>query len=115
MSAHFLFAYGTLQQEEVQWDMFGRLLDGQRDALVGFESSLVKIEDGQLAAAAGRTHHANVTFTGRPESLVKGMVFAITEVELAAADEYEKRAGYQRIPVTLASGKKAWAYVHRVA
>jgi hypothetical protein len=34
-----LFSYGTLQQEDVQWSTFGRLLEGQRDELPGFERS----------------------------------------------------------------------------
>jgi len=38
------------------------------------------------------------------------MVFLLTEDELARADVYEVDA-YQRIEVTLASGRKAWAYV----
>ncbi|MGH9961724.1 MAG: gamma-glutamylcyclotransferase, partial [Pyrinomonadaceae bacterium] len=36
-----LFSYGTLQQESVQLSTFGRLLQGQGDALLGFEQSLV--------------------------------------------------------------------------
>ena len=55
-----VFSYGTLQQEDVQLSTFGRLLQGQRDELLGFEQSLVRIEDPQLAAASGGTHHANV-------------------------------------------------------
>ena len=106
-----LFSYGTLQQDEVQLSTFGRLLGGHQDALPGFEPSLVKIEDAQLAAAAGRTHHANVTFSGRPGSRVTGMVFEITDAELAAADEYERVAHYTRIVATLSSGQQAWVYV----
>jgi len=45
-----LFSYGTLQEENVQRSTFGRLLQGQRDELLGFEPSSVKIEDPQLAA-----------------------------------------------------------------
>ncbi len=33
-----LFSYGTLQQEDVQLSTFGRLLQGQRDELLGFET-----------------------------------------------------------------------------
>ena len=32
--------------------------------------------------------------------------------ELVAADEYERLASYERITVTLASGKQAWVYIH---
>ena len=106
-----LFSYGTLQQEDVQQSTFGRLLKGQRDELLGFEQSSVRIEDAQVVAASGRTHHANVTFNGRNDSRVGGTVFEITDDELAAADQYEQLAAYKRIPVALASGKQAWVYL----
>lgn len=106
-----LFSYGTLQQEDVQLSTFGRLLEGQRDELPGFEPSLVKIEDPQVVATSGQTHYANVTFNGRNDSRVSGTVFEITEDELAAADQYEQRARYKRVAATLASGKQAWVYV----
>ncbi len=61
-----VFSYGTLQQEDVQLSTFGRLLHGQRDELLGYEQSLVKIENPRVVATSGRTHHANVTFNGRP-------------------------------------------------
>ena len=43
-----MFSYGTLQQDNVQLSTFGRLLQGQRDELLGFEQSLVRIEDPQV-------------------------------------------------------------------
>ena len=107
-----LFSYGTLQENTVQMSLFGRLLRGQPDELIGFEPSLVKIRDGQLAEAGGQTHHANVTFNGSSDSRVSGTVFEIADEELAAADKYEQTADYTRIRAPLASGKHAWLYVH---
>jgi hypothetical protein len=106
-----LFSYGTLQQEDVQVSTFGRRLHGQRDELPGFEPSLVPIEDPQVAASLGRTHHANVTFNGRHDSRVSGTVFEVSDDDLAAADEFERSAAYKRIAVRLASGNEAWVYV----
>ena len=106
-----LFSYGTLQQENVQLSTFGRLLQGQRDELPGFEQSLARIEDPQVVATSGKTHHANVTFNGRNDSRVIGAVFEITDTELAAADQYEQLSQYERVAVMLASGKQAWVYV----
>ena len=106
-----LFSYGTLQQENVQLSTFGRLLHGHQDELLGFEQSLVKIEDPQVVATSGKTHHANVTFNGRNDSRVSGTVFEITDAELAAADQYEQVAAYKRVVAMLASGKQAWVYV----
>ena len=106
-----LFSYGTLQQEHVQLSTFGRRLQGQRDELPGFEPSLVSIEDPQVVATSGKTHHANVAFNGRHDSRVSGTVFEITDAELAAADQYERLAAYIRVTAMLASGKQAWVYV----
>ena len=106
-----LFSYGTLQQKKVQLSTFERLLHGRSDDLPGFEQSLVKIEDPQIAVATGQTHHANAMFNGRNDSRVSGTVFEITDAELAAADQYERLASYTRIAAMLASGKHAWVYV----
>jgi gamma-glutamylcyclotransferase (GGCT)/AIG2-like uncharacterized protein YtfP len=62
--------------------------------------------------ALGRTHHANVTFTGRPEDRVPGTVFEITDDELVAADRYESGEAYSRVRAALASGRHAWVYLH---
>ena len=104
-----LFSYGTLQQEAVQISTFGRRLQGHADELVGFEQSLLKIEDPAFVATSGKAYHAIVKFNGRNNSRVPGMVFEVTEDELARSDTYEP-AGYTRIAATLASGKTAWVY-----
>jgi len=104
-----LFSYGTLQQEAVQMSTFGRLLQGHRDELVGFEQSLLRIEDPQFVATSGKADHAIVKFNGRDDSRVSGTVFEISATELTKADQYEP-AGYKRISAMLASGKQAWVY-----
>jgi hypothetical protein len=111
----FLFSYGTLQQDDVQRATFGRPLQGHPDELPRFEPALARIEDPAQAAAIGRTHHANVTFNGHADSRVPGTVFEVTDAELSAADDYERPASYERIAVSLASGKEAWVYVHAPA
>jgi len=95
-----IFSYGTLQNGDVQWSTFGRLLDGRKDELSGFELS-----------TSGP--HANVIFNGRADSRIAGMVFDVTDAEFAAADEYERRAKYTRVAVTLVSGQVAWVYLDR--
>jgi hypothetical protein len=104
-----LFSYGTLQQPEVQRSTFGRLLDGHADELVGFEQALFTIDDPQFVATSGKAQHAIVRFNGRNDSRVRGMVFEVTDDELARADRYEP-AGYKRIATALASGRQAWVY-----
>ena len=97
-----LFSYGSLQRAEVQHAAFGRLFDGMQDALVAFEL---------VPPAPGVSPHANVIRSNRNDCRVPGTAFEVTEAELAAADEYERRDGYVRIAATLASGKSAWVYV----
>ena len=104
-----LFSYGTLQQENVQLSLFGRRLSGQQDELVGFEQSLVHIDDPNVVAASGKTHHPIVRVSGMPTSRVPGTVFELSDVELANADSYESPA-YKRVTTKLASGKQAWVY-----
>jgi hypothetical protein len=43
------------------------------------------------------------------------MVFELTDDELASVDEYEAPFRYARIAAMLASGKRAWVYVHAPA
>jgi hypothetical protein len=70
-----LFSYGTLQRGDVQLSTFGRLLQGRRDELPGFE----------LDASGGV--HANVVRTDSGDSRVSGTVFEVTDAKLAAADQ----------------------------
>jgi gamma-glutamylcyclotransferase (GGCT)/AIG2-like uncharacterized protein YtfP len=104
-----LFSYGTLQQEAVQLSTFGRRLAGHADELVGFAQSRLTIKDPDFVATSGTADHAIVTFNGRADSRVRGMVFELSEPELTMADQYEP-AGYARIATVLASGKHAWVY-----
>jgi gamma-glutamylcyclotransferase (GGCT)/AIG2-like uncharacterized protein YtfP len=107
-----LFSYGSLQEEPVQLSTLGRRLNGHSDQLVAFEQSLVRIEDPQVVATIGKTHHANVRVNGNEDSRVPGMVFEVSDAELARIDEYEAAFAYERIAARLASGGQAWVYVH---
>lgn len=105
-----LFSYGTLQQESVQLATFGRRLVGSADLLVGFAQSMVKIEDQEVVATSGKTHHPIVKFSDNAGDRVQGTVLEVTESELEHADAYEVDA-YKRVSAKLASGKQAWVYV----
>ena len=107
-----LFSYGTLQRADIQLATFGRLLTGVRDELVGFEPALVKIDDAELAARLGKTHHDDVVPAGDESSRVAGMAFEVTDAELARCDGYEAEFSYERAVAQLASGRETWVYVH---
>lgn len=107
-----LFSYGSLQQEEVQMSTFGRKLTGEKDLLIGYEPSLVKIADPDVAKRLKKLHHDNVAKTGDDWSNVQGTVFEVTDAELKMSDAFEAQFGYTRVSVPLASEKEAWVYVH---
>lgn len=105
-----LFSYGTLQLEPVQRASFGRLLDGQADAMIGFRREMLEISDPDVVRKSGQKAHPVVVPSDDPSDEVEGMVFEITASELAAADRYEV-SDYARIEVSLKSGRRAWVYV----
>jgi gamma-glutamylcyclotransferase (GGCT)/AIG2-like uncharacterized protein YtfP len=105
-----LFSYGTLQLDEVQLSSFGRLLEGQADAMVGYSQSLIEITDPDVIRTSGKRFHPIVEASDNPGDEVKGRVFRITDAELKAADDYEV-SDYKRIEVLLRSGSFAWVYV----
>jgi hypothetical protein len=105
-----LFSYGTLQQEGVQRETFGRRLSGRADSIVGYRQSFVTIEDQEVIRKSGKTEHPIIVHTGLDDDRVPGMAFEVSEAELAQADAYEVDA-YERVLAPLASGLAAWVYV----
>jgi hypothetical protein len=105
-----LFAYGTLQQEAVQLATFGRRLEGQPDALVGYALQMIRIADADFVAASGTADHRNLQFTGKTSDVVEGTALLVTKSELEQSDAYEP-AGYNRVLVQLRSGTNAWVYL----
>jgi gamma-glutamylcyclotransferase (GGCT)/AIG2-like uncharacterized protein YtfP len=105
-----LFSYGTLQQERVQLETFGRRLRGAADELVGYRSGWLEIADWSVNETSGKSHHPIIAFTGQPTDVVQGTVFLVSGAELLRADAYEA-ADYRRVSVKLASGNAAWVYV----
>ena len=105
-----LFSYGTLQQEKVQLDTFGRLLEGKRDVLQEYCISKIKIKDKSVIKLSGEEIHPILIFTGNIKDEVEGTVFRINFSELLMADRYEVD-DYSRVEAILQSGTKAWIYV----
>ncbi|MCV7192203.1 gamma-glutamylcyclotransferase family protein [Mycolicibacterium brumae] len=106
---HLLFSYGTLRDPNVQQALFGRPVPCEDDSLPGFELAEVLITDPAVIAASGSDRHP-ILRRGTPEDVVAGACLRLNDEELAAADDYEVD-DYARIPVTLGSGRQAWAYV----
>jgi gamma-glutamylcyclotransferase (GGCT)/AIG2-like uncharacterized protein YtfP len=105
-----LFSYGTLRQREVQLKTFGRELDGEPDAIVGYELGYVTITDPHVIATSGSDRHPILRPSRHPGAGIEGTVFAVSSADLAAADDYEVD-DYRRVSVPLRSGGQAWVYV----
>lgn len=105
-----LFSYGTLRDEQVQLDLFGRVLVGRKDALPGYEQALVRVEDPVFASTSGKADHAILRPASNVHSIVSGTAFEVTDAELERADTYEP-AEYKRVMAKLTSGRQAWVYI----
>lgn len=105
-----LFSYGTLRQRDVQLATFGRELVGRADVLVGFSLSMLKITDPAVVALSGKAEHPVLRRTDDPKDIVEGVIFEITEAELAAADAYEVD-DYARVSAVSAGGLVTFVYV----
>ena len=100
-----LFAYGTLKDTDIQQNIFGRVLKGEPDELLGYCISEIQIEE-----EFGLTNYPILAESEDPTDVVSGMLFDITEEDINQADTYEG-LHYKRIEVRLASGEIAWAYI----
>lgn len=107
-----LFTYGTLQQEAVQLDVFGRWLEGHADALPGYTLKMIEIQDQDFVVKSGSAIHRNLQFTGNASDFVAGTVYFVAPKELEQADAYEPD-GYKRVLVELRSGAQAWVYLNK--
>jgi gamma-glutamylcyclotransferase (GGCT)/AIG2-like uncharacterized protein YtfP len=112
MTKHYLFSYGTLQQPSVQIANFGRLLAGEPDVLSGYKVDQVEITDPLVLAQSGIAFHPILRKSSDMRDSVAGTVFAVTFQDIERADHYEVD-DYERVLVTLQSGKQAWVYVER--
>ncbi|WP_299529850.1 gamma-glutamylcyclotransferase family protein [Ulvibacterium sp.] len=99
----YLFTYGTLQDDEVQFNLFKRELEGDEETLKGFLLLKNKVY--------GR--YPTISRTNSTMDIVKGTVYKVTPLELKNVDVYEGE-GYERRKVVLTSGKTAWAYMERL-
>jgi gamma-glutamylcyclotransferase (GGCT)/AIG2-like uncharacterized protein YtfP len=106
----FLFSYGTLQKEKVQLELFGRLLDGTKDILEGYQLASIEIKDQAFLAKGEEQYQLTAIPSNNNADLIEGTVFEISEADLILADVYEPN-NYEKTRVTLQSGKEAWIYV----
>jgi gamma-glutamylcyclotransferase (GGCT)/AIG2-like uncharacterized protein YtfP len=105
----YLFSYGTLQKEKVQIELFGIILQGSGDTLIGYKVSTIEIKDESFLLKGEQKYQLTAVIS-KDNDNIKGTVFEITEEELRLADKYEP-VNYKRVKVVLESGKEAWIYI----
>lgn len=103
-----LFAYGTLQNDEIQESLFGRILQGTPETIIGYKLNKIQIEE-----EFGLIQYPIITKTQKPEDTISGIVYEITTNDLHQADLYEG-LHYKRVEVCLQSNEKVWAYSSKV-
>ncbi|WP_421790441.1 gamma-glutamylcyclotransferase family protein [Hyphobacterium sp.] len=104
-----VFAYGTLQLERVQTELFGRLLDGHADKLAGYRLEPFQITDPDVIATSGKAVHTIAVRSDDPTDTIDGHVYFLTRAEFETADAYE--VDPDRSEVELASGQTAIIYI----
>jgi hypothetical protein len=105
----FLFSYGTLQRDEVQSALFGRVLAGAPDALVGYTLAPVEVRDEAFLAKGESKNQQTTVRSNDDTDVIEGTALKISTEELLLADKYEPE-NYERVKVVLQSGKEAWIY-----
>lgn len=105
-----LFSYGTLQRRDVQLATYGRPLEGEADALIGYRLEVLPDRDPNAVRISGTKTHLVVRRTGDPADRVPGVVLLLTADELTATDQYEG-TDYGRAELVLESGRRAFVYV----
>jgi gamma-glutamylcyclotransferase (GGCT)/AIG2-like uncharacterized protein YtfP len=103
-----LFTYGTLQNDDIQESLFGRILQGTPETLIGYKLNEIQIEE-----EFGIVHYPIITETQNPEDTISGIVYQITTNDLHQTDLYEG-LHYKRVEVHLQSNETVWAYSTRV-
>jgi gamma-glutamylcyclotransferase (GGCT)/AIG2-like uncharacterized protein YtfP len=99
-----LFAYGNLREEDIQETVFGRLLTGIPETLMGYAVKQIKIEEEY-----GIESYPIIEATQNTQDTISGMVYDVSVEELQLADRYEGKH-YKRIQVQLKSNQAAWAF-----
>lgn len=100
-----LFSYGTLQHSDVQEALFKRKLHGTAEILPAYKLGTISLPEGHHKAQS----YFIAIYTGQSQDSIEGICYTINEDELPVVDEYEGTS-YERMEVTLKSGKKALVY-----
>src|SRR5258708_15106652 len=101
----YLFSYGTLQNGKVQLELFGRILNGSADMLIGYKVATIEIKDELFLSKGEEKYQQTVVFTNDKNDSIQGTFLEITKEELFLADKYEPD-NYKRTKLALESAKQ---------
>ena len=96
----FIFSYGTLQDRQIQQELYGRTLSGHQDSLSSYILSTINLPENSLE----QNTYFIAEYTGNPNDSIGGFCYEITSAELLITDAYEG-AAYTRKSVRLNSGR----------
>jgi gamma-glutamylcyclotransferase (GGCT)/AIG2-like uncharacterized protein YtfP len=85
--------------------LFNKLLTGTADQLLGYKLKSLQIEE-----EFGMADYVVVVPSENPEDTIHGVVFEVSNADLAKVDLFESNA-YKRVEVQLNSGTTAWIYM----
>ncbi|MBS1517869.1 MAG: gamma-glutamylcyclotransferase [Bacteroidetes bacterium] len=102
----YLFTYGTLQDETVQQELFGRKLTGAKDILSGYKIFPFEITDKEFLFRCEDKIQMTAVPSEDLSDYIEGSVFEISDEELQMAEKYEP-SEYMCFEAVLDSGKTA--------
>lgn len=103
-------AYGSLLLPRTQLRVFGRLMVGAPDQLVGYGLRWLACDDATFIRDTGLTGYpAAMEMSGAEQAFV-GQRLILKARDWPRADQYEG-AEYRRVCRRLASGQQAWVYL----
>jgi len=103
---HHVFAYGHLQNDEIQMRVFKKIINGHREVLKGYTIS------DKMVADKFPAKESSGPLTTDVDGGLEGTVLSLTETQLKLVDAFEGNL-YERMQVLLLSGLKVWIYIAR--
>lgn len=100
-----LFTYGTLQNNNIQRQLFGKEIHGTKDFLRCYKLETIKIPKNHPLAET----YFIARYTGNQNDKIDGTVYKLDNNELVITDKYEG-SSYQRKTILLNSNKEAIIY-----
>ena len=105
MKMYALFTYGTLQDTQIQTQLFGKSLEGTNDTLAKYKLGTIQIPINHPNANT----YLIAIYTGNAQDTIDGVRYTINSEKLSLIDDYEG-PDYERVLVILQSGEEALVY-----